>query len=180
MPDPTDTVESLAPIQLLVVVFPGNRFRGTILPELDRLKRKRIIRMIDMLLVRKDGEGNVVVATGSDLDFEEATALGAYVGSLAGFAAAGSDGMERGALEGAAQLADGHVFDEEDVFRVTRSLDNETTAALLLVEHTWAKPLLDAVQEADGVQLMNEWVAHSALLAVGPPAPADAEPSPDA
>jgi len=160
-------IESPGPIQLLVIAFPHSRFRGEILPELDRLKRKRIIRILDLLIIRKDAAGKVMTATGSDLDFLEATALGAYLGSLAGHASDGPDGVERGAIEGAAQLADGHVFDEQDVFRLTEALTDDTTAALLLIQHLWARPLLDAVDEAGGIELMNEWIAPENVLTVG-------------
>jgi len=161
-------MENLGPIQMVTFAFPGNRFRGEILPELDRLKTDRIVRVIDMLIVRKDSQGNAMVATASDLDFEEATALGSYFGALAGFAAAGPAGFERGALAGAAELADGHVFDEDDIFRVTQALDRDTTAVMILLEHTWTRELLDAVARANGIELMNEWVQHDAVLSMGP------------
>jgi uncharacterized membrane protein len=161
-------MENLGPIQMLTVAFPGNRFRGDILPELDRLKSDRVVRVIDMLIVRKDAEGNVMVGTASDLDFEEATALGSYLGALAGFAAAGPAGAERGAIAGAAELADGHIFDEDDVFRVTQALDRSTTAIMVLLEHVWARKLLDAVGRASGIELMNEWIDHDAVLSMGP------------
>ena len=69
-------MENLGPIQMLTLAFPGNRFKGEILPELDRLKGEGIVRIIDMLIVRKDAQGHALVATASDLDFGEATALG--------------------------------------------------------------------------------------------------------
>jgi hypothetical protein len=110
-----------------------------------------------------------MVAQGSDLDFEEATALGSYLGGLAGLAAGGgAEGFERGSLAGAAELADGHIFDEDDIFRVTQALKPATTAVVVLVEHTWAKALFDAVDRANGVELMNEWIRPEALLSMGP------------
>ena len=161
-------MEDLGPIQMLTLAFPGNRFSGEILPELDRLKSDGIVRVIDMLVVRKDAQGKVMVGTASDLDFEEATALGSYLGALAGFAAAGPAGVERGAIAGAAELADGHIFDEDDIFRVTRALDPNTSAIMILLEHTWARQLLDAVARASGIELMNEWIEHDAVLSMGP------------
>ena len=154
---------------MLAFAFDGSRFKGEILPELDRLKRKRIVRIIDLLVIRKDAEGRVMSMTSSDLDWEEATAFGSYVGALAGFGAAGPEGIERGAIAGAAELADGHIFDEDDVFRVTQVLDPNTTAVMILFEHTWALTLLDAVARASGVELMNEWIAHEDVLTMGPP-----------
>jgi uncharacterized membrane protein len=162
------TFESAGPIQMLTVAFDGNDFRGEILPELDRLKQHEIIRIIDMLVVRKDPEGRVMVTTASDLDWEEATAFGSYVGGLAGFAAAGAEGLERGAMLGAAELADGHLFDEDDVFRVSQSLRNNMTAALVLIQHSWAAPLMEAVARAGGIELMNEWLQPEHVLTIEP------------
>jgi uncharacterized membrane protein len=168
----SDIATRPGPIQLLAVAFPGNRFKGEILPELDRLKRRRIVRVLDLLLVRKDGAGNVMVGTASDLDWEEATALGSYLGGLAGRVAAGEAGAERGSIIGAAELADGHVFDDEDIFRLTEALGEDTSACLLLMQHTWARPLLDAVENAGGLELMNQWVRPESVLDIKPSAPA--------
>jgi uncharacterized membrane protein len=162
-----DVIENPGPIQMITLAFSGNRFRGEILPELDRLKGAGIVRVIDMLIVRKDPRGNVMVATSSDLDFDEATALGSYFGALAGFAAAGPQGVERGAIAGAAELADGHIFTEDDVFRVTQALKPETTAVMVLFEHTWAKALFEAVDHAGGIELMNEWLKPENILSMG-------------
>jgi uncharacterized membrane protein len=154
----------LGPIQMLSIAFDGNRFKGEILPELERLKRKRIVRIVDLLMIRKDAEGNVMVTTASDLDWEEATSFGSYLGALAGFGAAGPAGAELGAIAGAAELADGHLFDEEDAFRLTQALPNDMTAAFVLVEHLWARPLLDAVERAGGVELSNEWLRPEDII----------------
>lgn len=160
-------MEGIGPIQMLCLAFDGNRFKGEILPELDRLKRERIVRIIDLLLVRKDEEGRVMVMTSSDLDWDEATAFGSYVGALAGFGAAGAEGVERGAIAGAAELADGHLFNENDTFRVTQSLPNNMSAALVLIEHLWAKELRDAVERAGGMELSNEWLRPEEILTAG-------------
>jgi uncharacterized membrane protein len=160
-------VESLGPIQLLTVAFDGNRFKGEILPELDRLKRERIIRVIDLMVVRKDSEGHVMVSTATDLDWEEAASFGSYIGALAGFGAGVPDGVERGAIAGAAELADGHLFDENDAFRITQSLPNDMSAAIVLIEHVWAKSLLDAIDRAGGTELSNDWIKPEDLLSAG-------------
>jgi len=158
-------VESVGPIQMLCLAFDGNRFKGEILPELDRLKKEELIRIIDLLVVRKDETGHVMVMTASDLDWDEATAFGSYVGALAGFRAAGPAGVERGAMAGAAELADGHLFDENDTFLVTQSLPNNMSAAFVLIEHMWAKKLIEAVERAGGSELSNDWLKPEEILA---------------
>jgi uncharacterized membrane protein len=159
-------MESMGPIQMLSLAFPGNRFRGELLPELDRLKKAEIVRIIDLLLVRKDELGNVLVTTASDLDWQEAVSFGSYVGALAGYAAAGPAGIEKGAMAGAAELADGHLFNQDDVFRVTQALPQNMSAVLVLLEHLWAKPLLDAVDRAAGVELSNDWIRPEEIVSV--------------
>ena len=56
-------------------------------------------------------------------------------------------------MAGAAELADGHLFDQDDVFRATQALPRNMSAALVLIEHLWAKPMLDAVDRAGGIEL---------------------------
>jgi len=159
-----DFVESVGPIQLLTVAFDGNHFRGEIMPELERLKQQGIVRIIDLLLVRKDSMGAVMVTTETDLGWEEAVSLGSYLGALSGYRVGGPEGMDQGALAGAAELADGHFFDDDDVFKVTQSLPENMSAALVLVEHLWAKPLLDAIARADGFELSNDWIRPDQVI----------------
>ena len=100
---------AIGPVQLLVVGFEGGDFEGEILAELDRLRENDIVRLIDLAFVRKDADGRVERVQRSDLSPEEAEQFGAIVGALIGFGAAGEEGAELGAIEGAAALEDGHV-----------------------------------------------------------------------
>jgi len=75
---------------------------------------------------------------------------------------------QRTSLTGVRGLTIGHIFDEDDVFRVTQALDRSTTAIMVLLEHVWARKLLDAVGRASGIELMNEWIDHDAVLSMGP------------
>ena len=61
-------------------------------------------------------------------------------------------------MAGMAELMDGHLFDEEDAFRLEQLLPNEMTAVVALFEHLWAAPLLAAVARANGFEMFNEWV----------------------
>src|SRR4029077_13516132 len=101
-----------------------------------------------------------------DLDWQEAVSFGSYIGALAGYAAAGPAGIERGAMAGAAELADGHLFDEDDVFRVTQALAKNMSAVLVLFEHLWAKPMLDAVGRGGGSGLSSDWVRPEEVVSV--------------
>jgi uncharacterized membrane protein len=155
------------PLQLLTVAFDGNRFKGEILPELERLKERGIVRIVDLLAVRKDAHGAVGTLTATDLEWEEATRFGSYIGTLVGLGAGGAEGAARGAIAGAAELADGHLFDTEDAERLISIVPNGMTIAVLLLEHLWLLPLLQAIERANGFELKNDWVGLDSLIAVG-------------
>src|SRR5215467_9094809 len=108
-----DRLSEFGPVQIWSFVFDGNKFRGEILPELERLKKAQVIRLIDLLVVRKDSTGAVATLTATDLDWEEASSFGALIGALIGWGASGTEGLATGAISGAAELADGHAFGEE-------------------------------------------------------------------
>lgn len=168
MEDRTQSQEvEYGPLQLLSVVFDGNRFKGELLPELERLKEADIVRIVDLLFVRKDRSGAIAVLTASDLDWEEATQFGAYLGSIVGLGVGGIEGAERGSIAGAAELADGHLFNEDDVERLKSAIPEGSSVALALIEHRWALPLLAAITRADGYELSNQWVNVDDLVEIG-------------
>jgi uncharacterized membrane protein len=158
---------TIGPVQLVVLGFEGDRFTGEILPELRRLRDHDVIRLIDLLFVSKDESGEVTVMEASDLTQEEAMEFGATVGALIGLGEAGEQGAVAGAVAGAEALEDGHVFDEHEVWYVTDSIPNGSSAAVALLEHRWAIPLRDAMQSAGGALLDESWVHPLDLVAVG-------------
>jgi uncharacterized membrane protein len=165
---PTVQRESpLGPVQMLSLVFEGSRFKGEILPELERLKDAGLVRIVDLLVIRKDAAGSIATLTSSDLDWEEATEYGAYVGALVGLGGGGEEGAERGSISGAAELADGHFFDEDDAFRLSQAVPPGSSVAMILLEHRWAIPLRAAIHRANGFELDNLWITPDELVRVG-------------
>jgi uncharacterized membrane protein len=148
---------TIGPVQLLVVGFEGGEFEGEILAELERLRENDIVRLIDLVFVRKDDDGNVEKILPSDLSPEEAEAFGATVGALIGFGAAGEE---------AAALEDGQVFDEE-VWYVDDAIPNGTAAAVALLEHRWAIPLREGIRNAGGFHLADAWIHPADLVGIG-------------
>jgi len=166
---PTHTEEglTLGPVQMLVVGFEGDHFTGEIREELTRLKENEIARLIDLLLVKKNDEGEIEVLQASDLNQDEAEKFGAIVGALVGFGAGGEEEMESGALAGAQELEDGHLFDDQAVWYLSDAIPQGTAAAVALIEHRWAIPLRDKIAKAGGVTLADEWIHAADLIAVG-------------
>ena len=163
----TEAQTEFGPLQLVTLAFDGSKFKGEILPELEALKEHLRLRIVDLLAVRKDRSGAITVLTASDLEWEEATQFGAYIGTIIGFGAGGPLGAERGAIAGAAELADGHLFTDRDRERLEEIVPTGMTIALLLLEHLWMVPLLQAIERADGFELKNEWVGAEQLALAG-------------
>ncbi len=116
----------LGPLELLFVEFPGNQFTGEIIPELRALIEQDTIHVIDLVFVAKDADGNAVGIELEDLPDESKDAFTELVEDLAGLIA------------------------EEDVEDLAESLEPNSSAAILLFEHTWAIPFRDAIANSGG------------------------------
>jgi hypothetical protein len=61
---------AIGPVELLVVRFPGNEFKGEIVPALRELVESRTIRIIDILFAHKSAAGELTLLEINDLDAE--------------------------------------------------------------------------------------------------------------
>jgi uncharacterized membrane protein len=123
---------ALGPIEVLVVGFPGNRFNGAILPELERLVEAGTISIVDGLLLSKSEDGDVDFFEFAEDDANpEAAALAALL-----------DQVES-------------LISDDDVAELAATIEPGSSAAMLVFEHTWAKPFRDAVLDSGGVLAAN-------------------------
>ena len=129
---------SLGPIEVLMLRFPGNQFRGEIAPALADLIDNGTIRVIDLLFAIKDEEGSIDVLELSDME-----------GDLSVFKPMTSE------------LAD--TLTEEDARVLAESLPSNSSAAIMLFENTWAKAFADAVARASGEVVLNERIPRAAV-----------------
>jgi uncharacterized membrane protein len=158
---------AFGPVQILVIGFDQPEFKGDIRAELERLRDHDVVRLIDMIVVRKDDDGNIEKLQQSDLSQDELEDFGAIVGALIGVGAAGDEGATEGAVLGAAAMEDGHVFDAENTWYVDDAIPPGTAAAVALLEHRWAIGLRDAIQTAGGFHLADAWIHPADLVAIG-------------
>lgn len=165
---------AIGPVQLLVVGFSHGEFRGKIMAELDRLRESDTVRLIDLVFVRKDADGNVVKIQHSDLSPEEQEEFGAMAGALIGLGAGGEEGAELGAVIGAERADETHPL-PDDIWYIEDVLPDDTAAAVALLEHRWAIGLRDAIREAGGFHLADAWIHPLDLVAIGLLAAEEAE-----
>jgi uncharacterized membrane protein len=163
-------VDEFGPVQVLVVGFEDGNFTGECLEELRRLREHDIVRLVDLLFVSKDDEGNVLSVQHSDFTADEAAELGAIAGALVGYGAAGEEGLVAGAEAGAvagAKAAEDGMIGEDEVWYIADAIPEGGSAAVALLEHRWAIPLRDAIHRAGGMQVADEWIHPRDLVAAG-------------
>ena len=123
---------SLGPVEYMVIEFPGNQFKGEIIPALREVVDKGVIRIIDLVFVRKDDQGSVSVMELADLQKDAADAFAPLARETS------------------------TLFADEDVEKVSEIMVEDSSVALLLFEHVWATRFRDAVLAADGRLIAGE------------------------
>jgi hypothetical protein len=124
---------------MLVVRFPGNRFTGEIMPALTELVENGTVRIVDLLFAVKDKKGEVTVLEFSDL---EADLFGEW------------DPLVSDVTP---------MLNEDDARQLTASLENNSSAAVLLFENTWATRFTDAMRKANGEVVFNERIPRAII-----------------
>jgi DNA-binding NarL/FixJ family response regulator len=144
-----------APLQVIALSFSrGAGAEDRILTEVDRLRGRGVLRLLDMLFVGKSQDGAVERLTiGDDEDF--GSLLAAVVPVANGGPAAPAPTDDPGA------------FDRAGAWALADSLQPGTAAAFLLVEHHWAGPLFDAIAETGGTLIGEGFLTAEAGLVVG-------------
>ncbi|MET1037556.1 MAG: DUF6325 family protein [Aeromicrobium sp.] len=137
-----DVEDELGPVDWIVVEFPGSRFKGEIAPALADLVDREIVRILDLLIMRKEADGTLEAFELSDLDDSEIGQLRSYEAELA------------------------MLLSEDDVTAVAAAVEPGTTAAVLVWENAWAAPFASAVRRAGGQLVASGRIPVQALLAV--------------
>ena len=116
----------MGPLEYVVIEFEGNHLTGEIVPELHRLRDLGIVRVVDLLLIQKDAQGNVSARELSDLSEEEAKPYWPIAGEVL------------------------DLLSEADVETAAADLPLNSSGALALLEHTWATHLQETIRNAQG------------------------------
>lgn len=146
-----ETLDELGPVDWLVVEFPGPDFgKGQIAPFLDDLVKRELIRVLDMVFLRKAEDGTLETAEISDLD---ASQLGEVRMAEADLAM---------------------VLSEQDVMDLAATIEPGHSAAVLVWENQRAAPFGAAVRKAGGQLVASGRIPTQAVIAAFQ-ADADAE-----
>jgi hypothetical protein len=139
--DEVDDVDELGPVDWIVVEFPGSRFNGQIAPALLDLVQRDLVRVLDLLVLKKDADGSLEAFELSDLDEGEIGELRTYESELA------------------------MLLSEEDVTSLAAAIEPGSSAAVLVWENTRAAPFASAVRRSGGQLVASGRIPIQALLA---------------
>ena len=131
----------IGPVEFLIVDFPGNKFKGEIVPALIDLVDSGLIHVLDLAFIYKDAGGVVTTLELVDLGEEDA----AYFAALEGDA--------------------GGVLHPDDLMEAAEKIPPNSSAALIVWENVWAARFAQAVRDAGGVIVAEARIPHEIVIA---------------
>ena len=130
---------AIGPVEYIILGFPGNQFNGEIAPELGKLVENGTIRILDLVFIMKDADGEV-----SAVEFEDHDDVALF-----------------NALEGEV----GGLISAEDIEYAAADLEPNSSAALLVWEDVWATPFVEALRASGAVLLEGARIPHDLIEA---------------
>jgi uncharacterized membrane protein len=134
-------VEEIGPVDYLIVAFPGNKFRGEIVPAIAELVEAGTVRIIDVAFVSKNEAGETVALELLELAPDVQEAFGTLGVEVTG------------------------LFNEDDLQGAAEALEPNSSAALLVWENVWARKTAQAIRDAGGVLVDFERIPHDVVQA---------------
>src|SRR5580704_10582952 len=115
----------MGPVSYTVIAFPGNQFNGNVAPEVAKLVANGTVRILDLVFVAKDEQGDTI-----SIEFDQMDELAAF-----------ND------IDGDV----GGLVNAEDLDHVAANLPEGNSALVILWEDLWAVPLVEAIRGSGGV-----------------------------
>jgi uncharacterized membrane protein len=134
-------LEETGPIDWLLIEFRGKEINGELVPPLLDLVDRRLIRIMDALILIKRADGSFDALTSQDLESTEVGDLGALAGASSG------------------------LLTDDDAAAAAAALEPDTAGLLILYENLWAAPFAVAARKAGGQLVASGRIPVQALLA---------------
>ncbi|MEV7181323.1 DUF6325 family protein [Kitasatospora sp. NPDC093679] len=125
----TDELNEMGPIDYVVIEFPGSKMTGEGLPLLVDLVDRGIIRIIDLMFMKKELDGSVVGLEIADMTGDGELDLAVFEGAASG------------------------LLGSEDLDEAAAALEPGNSAGLIVYENLWAAPFAAALRRG-GAQLV--------------------------
>ena len=132
---------SLGPISYLIVEFPGNKMTGDGLQELVNLTERGLIRILDLVFVKRELDGTVEAIEITDLDSDGELDLVMFEGAASG------------------------LLDESDLADAKAAIEPGSSAGIMIFENTWAANFTKAMRASGAELVAAGYIPQDALLA---------------
>jgi hypothetical protein len=117
---------TLGPLEYTVIGFRKGTFDGSIAREIGKVVDSGIIRIVDIVMLDRDAEGDSIIL---EIDAKDDPAFESFAPLLANRMG---------------------LFTQEDLETLARTMPPETSALAILFEHHWAVDIKDAIADAGG------------------------------
>ncbi|MDN5762224.1 MAG: DUF1269 domain-containing protein [Microlunatus sp.] len=144
-------LDEAGPIDYLVVEFPGNKMTGEGLPLLVDLVDSGIIRILDLIFVKRETDGSVAAMEIADFDGDGTLDLAVFEGASSG------------------------LLGQDDIDEATSAVEPGSAAGILVYENTWAAPFAAALRRSGAQLVASGRIPTQAILAALDDAEAKAE-----
>ena len=134
-------LEDMGPVDYVLIEFPDGQPKGEAAPLLLDLVDRGLIRILDLMFISKDADGNTTAVEIADIDGDGAPDFMVFEGASSGL------------------LAD------EDSDEAGNAMEPDTAALLIVFENRWAAPFAKAMREAGGQLVAFGRIPVQALLA---------------
>jgi hypothetical protein len=136
-----EEMDQMGPIDCVVIAFPDGQPKGEAAPLLMDLVDRGIIRILDLMFIRKAADGSVAGLEISDLDQEGAGEFVLFAGASSG------------------------LLTDEDRQEAAEVLEPDSAAAVIVFENRWAAPFARAMRKAGGQLVAFDRIPVQAVLA---------------
>ena len=134
-------MEQMGAIDYLLIEAPGKKIDGALVPPLLDLVDRRLIRILDVLILVKRDEGDFDALTTSDLDPDQVGDLGSLAGASSG------------------------ILSAEDAADAAAVLRPQSLGLLLIYENLWSLDFGIAARKAGGQLVAYGHIPTQALVA---------------
>jgi hypothetical protein len=132
---------ALGPVDYLVVEFPGNKMTGEGMPLLVDLVDRGIIRILDLVFIRKETDGSFAIMEIADFDGDGTLDLAVFEGATSG------------------------LLDEGDIADAAAVVEPGSSAGMIVYENTWAAPMVGALTRSGAQVVASGRIPADVLMA---------------
>jgi Family of unknown function (DUF6325) len=138
----TDSADVFGPIDFLLLEFSADKMDGSAAAALLDLVDRGVIRIYDLVVIRKDEDGTFRGLEISDLGQDELGGFSVFAGARSG------------------------LVGDDDIAEAGEAMASGTAAALLVYENTWAIPFISAAMNVDAKVIASARIPAEVVIEV--------------